>query len=160
MDMTDFHLLALTTEERIAARYPGKEVLTPKQVADVIGQHVDHVRDRLLNGSLIPGLRKDGGRWRIPVGSLIEAIDSLSRPDGPAPLPPASQLASTAPLTRRRRPLNAHRERMRAHQFWTEVFAQVDRARQLAQAKAWRMKLADVAGIALDDLPPKPRGPL
>lgn len=105
---------AITTADIIHARFPGKVVLTVTEVAIVIGQHPDHVRGRLRNGSLIPGLRRDDGRWRVPVESLVEAIDRLTAPPGPAkPLPP-SQLASTANPTRKGRPLRAHFERMRA----------------------------------------------
>lgn len=104
---------SISTAEIIHARFPGKVVLTSAEVAIVLGQHVDHVRDRLLNGSLIPGLRKDGARWRVPVASLVEAIDRLTEPPGPAKVLPPSQLASTANPTRRQRPLTAHFEAMR-----------------------------------------------
>ncbi len=53
--------MTTTTADIIRERFPGRVVLTPAEVAEVIGQHPDHVRDRLLSGTLIPGLRKDGG---------------------------------------------------------------------------------------------------
>ncbi|MCL7713203.1 helix-turn-helix domain-containing protein [Stenotrophomonas mori] len=96
-----------TTADIIRELFPGRVVLTPAEVAEVIGQHVDHVRDRLLRGTLIPGLRKDGGRWRVPVADLAEAIDGLARPS-PPPVLTRSQMASTASPTRRRRPLGPH----------------------------------------------------
>lgn len=105
---------AISTAEIIHARFPGKVVLTVTEVAIVIGQHPDHVRGRLRNGSLVPGLRRDGGRWRVPVESLVEAIDRLTAPPEPAKLPPPSQLASTANPTRKGRPLKAQFERRRA----------------------------------------------
>jgi len=96
-----------TTADIIRERFPGRVVLMPKQVAEVIGQHPDHVRDRLLRDTLIPGLRKDGGRWRVPVADLVEAVDRLTRPV-PPPAVTRSQMASTASPTRRRRPLGPH----------------------------------------------------
>jgi len=103
----------ITTAEIIRERFPGKVVLTVAEVAIVIGQHPDHVRDRLRNGSLVPGLQRDGGRWRVPVESLVEAIDRLTAPPGPAKVLPPSQLASTANPTRKQRPMKAHFEAMR-----------------------------------------------
>lgn len=153
MTEIDFILLAKTVAEAIEARFPGKPILTPKQVAEVMGQHPDTVRDRLLHGTLVPGLRKDHGRWRVPVDKLVAAIESLTEPDGPAPVPTRSQIASTASPFRKGRPLDAYRARRRAHMFWQAVFAEVDHARLLARVEADRKALATLAGIELDQIP-------
>lgn len=103
-----------TTADIIRTCFSGRVVLTPAETAKVIDQHVDHVRDRLQKGTLILGLRKDGGRWRIPVALLVDAVDGLARPSPPSPVSPPSQLQSLPAPIRRRRPLTAHLVRLNA----------------------------------------------
>lgn len=70
------------TSDIIRERFPGRGVLTPPEVAEVwrgerTREAVGAIRKRLSRGTLIPGLKKNGGRWEIPVGSLIKAIERL-----------------------------------------------------------------------------------
>ena len=75
-------LLQSITSDIIRERFPGRGVLTPPEVAEVwrgerTREAVGAIRKRLSRGTLIPGLKKNGGRWEIPVGSLIKAIERL-----------------------------------------------------------------------------------
>lgn len=78
----DLRTLALTVAENIAAKYPKLPHLNPKQVADVLWDRTDRsavnsVRDRLVAGTLIPGLPKQDGRWVVPTEDLIRIFDGL-----------------------------------------------------------------------------------
>jgi hypothetical protein len=78
----DIQLLALTVADNIAAKYPKLPHLNPKQVADVLWDRTDRsamnsVRDRLMAGTLIPGLPKQGGRWLVPTEDLIRIFDNM-----------------------------------------------------------------------------------
>lgn len=120
------------TSDIIRERFPGRGVLTPPEVAEVwrgerTREAVGAIRKRLSRGTLIPGLKKNGGRWEIPVGSLIKAIEALdgggdeyeddedSQPIHPQAAPPSG--------TRRR----AIGPRMSdTVGFWDEVFDALD----------------------------------
>ncbi len=59
--------------------------MTPAEVALVlfgIGDKsgAQRVRERLDKGSLLPGLKKSGGRWLIPVASLVASLEALEKP--------------------------------------------------------------------------------
>lgn len=74
------------TLDIVKEKYPGRATLTPEDVAVVIHGNADRstvqgVRDQLAAGLIVPGLRKLGGRWIVPVGPLVEALDGLSQPD-------------------------------------------------------------------------------
>jgi len=76
------NVLHATTEEIINGRFPGRVVLTPPEVAEVwrgerTREAVGAIRKRLSRGTLIPGLKKNGGRWEVPVEGLIKAIERL-----------------------------------------------------------------------------------
>lgn len=78
----DLRTLALTVAENIAAKYPKLPHLNPKQVADVLWNRTDRsavnsIRERLVAGTLIPGLPKQGGRWVVPTEDLIRIFDDL-----------------------------------------------------------------------------------
>ena len=75
-------LLASITSDIIRERFPGRGVLTPPEVAEVwrgerTREAVGAIRKRLSRGTLIPGLKKNGGRWEVPVEGLIKAIERL-----------------------------------------------------------------------------------
>lgn len=79
------------TARILQERFPNRIVLTAKEVAEVIHGKMDaatvqRVHRELERGILIPGLRKEGGRWRIPVQALIRSIDGLTH--SPEPVGP------------------------------------------------------------------------
>lgn len=83
--MMNFHILALSTAEIVQTTFPGRATLTPAEVALVlfgIGDKsgAQRVRERLDKGSLLPGLKKSGGRWLIPVASLVASLEALEKP--------------------------------------------------------------------------------
>lgn len=75
-----------------AAYPPPRTHITPSECAAALHKvgpggrvspgRVNRVRERLEQGTLIPGLRKDGGRWRVPIAAFALALD---RVQGPAP---------------------------------------------------------------------------
>lgn len=71
------------TREILKNRFPNRIILNTREVAEVLVGKIDaasvqSVQRRLERGILIPGLKKQGGRWRIPVQSLIHSIESLA----------------------------------------------------------------------------------
>ncbi|HEL3634759.1 MULTISPECIES: hypothetical protein [Stenotrophomonas maltophilia group] len=81
----NFQILALSTAEIVQTTFPGRATLTPAEVALVlfgIGDKsgAQRVRERLDKGSLLPGLKKSGGRWLIPVASLVASLEALEKP--------------------------------------------------------------------------------
>lgn len=81
----NFLILALSTAEIVQTTFPGRATLTPAEVALVlfgIGDKsgAQRVRERLDKGSLLPGLKKSGGRWLIPVASLVSSLEALEKP--------------------------------------------------------------------------------
>ncbi|MBA0286877.1 hypothetical protein D7Y26_03540 [Stenotrophomonas maltophilia] len=83
--MMNFQILALSTAEIVQTTFPGRATLTPAEVALVlfgIGDKsgAQRVRERLDKGSLLPGLKKSGGRWLIPVASLVASLEALEKP--------------------------------------------------------------------------------
>ena len=81
----NFQILALSTAEIVQTTFPGRATLPPAEVALVlfgIGDKsgAQRVRERLDKGSLLPGLKKSGGRWLIPVASLVASLEALEKP--------------------------------------------------------------------------------
>ncbi len=69
-------------QDIILGQFPGRITLSCKEVALLIyGQDsraaCNGVRDRLMAGTLIPGLRKNGRRWVIPILALARAMEAL-----------------------------------------------------------------------------------
>lgn len=73
-------------------------MLSPKDVAEALHgdaratkQRVEAVREKLDDGTLIPGIRKARGdkRWSIPLDALARALDERGRADVAPVLPPA-----------------------------------------------------------------------
>lgn len=85
-----------SSTEVLQDAYPGRVALSPKEVAQAIyglgkdtKKRVESVRNALDDGSLIPGLRKNGSRWLIPIASLGAAMDEKRRREVPTPMPVA-----------------------------------------------------------------------
>ena len=101
----------LTTAEIIAAKFPGRVVLTPEEVAEIWKGKttrgvVGEIREKLKRGTLIPGLSKNGGRWDVPVSDLIKAIDALiADPLAPRPVTYPQGSAPSCPGGRKRAPI-------------------------------------------------------
>ena len=130
--METLAIQACVTSTIIQERFPGRVVLSPEEVAEVwrgsrSRQAVAAIRKRLSRGTLIPGLKKNGGRWEVPVDKLVQAVERLGAGENddeeeddqlvhPQAAPPSG--------TRRR----AIGPRMSdTVGFWDDVFAELDR---------------------------------
>lgn len=67
--------------------FPGRSSLSPKEIARAIygegkdtKKRVEQINRALNEGRLVPGLRKDGPRWRVPIASLGRAMDRREQP--------------------------------------------------------------------------------
>lgn len=79
------HALALSTTEIVQTTFPGRAALTPAEVALLllaIGDEsgVKRVRDLLNQATPLSGVKKSGGRWLIPIASLVSCIEAMDRP--------------------------------------------------------------------------------
>lgn len=138
----NFHILALSTTEIVQTTFPGRATLTPAEVALVlfgIGDKsgAQRVRERLDKGSLLPGLKKSGGRWLIPVASLVSSLEALEKPSptmmeegkgnqGPVYIP---MRTGSSPSRRRSRAPIGHRPGILAFQSqeaWSRVWEKYD----------------------------------
>lgn len=77
---------------RVARKYGARLTLNPREVAELIEGNSDaltvkSIHRRLANGSLVPNLRRSGGRWLVPVDALLDAVDALTQ------APPAVRLS-------------------------------------------------------------------
>ena len=124
--------LCSITSDIIRERFPGRGVLTPPEVAEVWrGERtrgaVAAIGKRLSRGTLIPGPEKNGGRWEIPVGSLIKAIESLDggRDDEDEEDEQPVHSQAGPPSGTRRRTLGPRMSDTAG--FWDEVFTELDR---------------------------------
>ncbi len=125
-------LLALPTSTIIQDRFPGRVVLSPEEVAEVwrgsrSRKAVSAIRKRLSRGTLVPGLKKNGGRWEVPVEGLVKAIEKLmaggDEDDDEEDAQPVDPQAAPPSGTRRR----AIGPRMSdTVGFWDEVFHDLD----------------------------------
>jgi hypothetical protein len=114
------------TADIIRERFPGRAELGPDEVAAVLHGRTDRsavqrVREELDRGLLVPGLRKRGGRWRVPVGPLVAALDGLAETAPSASPAPAGRHTVVIPA-----PVPAQKRRGR-----------VPDAVRLANAMAW-----------------------
>jgi len=138
----NFHILALSTAEIVQTTFPGRATLTPAEVALVlfgIGDKsgAQRVRERLDKGSLLPGLKKSGGRWLIPVASLVSSLEALEKPapammeesrgnQGPVYI---SMRTGSSPSRRRSRAPIGHRPgilAMQTKEVWSKVWEKYD----------------------------------
>lgn len=81
----------ISANERILRdMFPDQATLSPEDLAQALmGSRsrgvANGIRDKLRNEELIPGLRKVGNVWRIPIGKAAEVLDGLTAaPPSPA----------------------------------------------------------------------------
>ena len=123
-----------------AAFPPPRAMLTVEEVARVIYGRGDlggreAVTAGLRRGDIIPGLRKVGGRWLVPIKALADWLDSLAAGSGPhgSAGPPAathSPRHPSAQVVRRGRMPDSARlsARQTAQQMRTSTFLNAVRA--------------------------------
>ncbi len=97
----------------------------------------EQTRDQLSRGLIVPGLRKFGGSWLVPITTLAAALDGLVETDGtgrstPKALPATRTVVSAEPLVPRRAgrlPTRAKQrlelQQARAGQFWPLVLSTI-----------------------------------
>lgn len=95
----------------------------------------EQTRDQLARGLIVPGLRKFGGSWLVPITTLAAALDDLVETNAagtsiPKPLPATRSVVSAEPLVPRRagRVPNRAKQRLemqqsRASRFWPLVLS-------------------------------------
>ena len=122
--------------------FPGKLMLMVEDVARVLRRTgaggYEQTREQLANGVIVPGFRKMGGQWLVPIAALADALDSLVDLDSmgraaPKPLPTRHTVISgNAVLDRPRRGRTPDRlkgQQARALAFWPAVLARFDAGR-------------------------------
>lgn len=122
--------------------FPGKLMLTVEEVARVLGRTgaggYEQTREQLANGVIVPGLRKMGGQWLVPIAALANALDNLVDLDSlgrasPKPLPTRHTVISANPVVDRPRqgriPNRLKAQQARALVFWPTVLARLDAGR-------------------------------
>jgi hypothetical protein len=122
--------------------FPGKLMLTVDDVARVLGRTgaggYEQTREQLANGVIVPGLRKIGGQWLVPIAALANALDDLVDLDGlgrasPRPLPTRHTVIGPNPVVDRPRrgriPDRLKAQQARVSVFWQAVLARHDAAR-------------------------------
>ncbi|MEE6228413.1 hypothetical protein [Stenotrophomonas maltophilia] len=156
----NFQILALSTAEIVQTTFPGRATLTPAEVALVlfgIGDKsgAQRVRERLDKGSLLPGLKKSGGRWLIPVASLVASLEALEKPiptmmeegrgnQGPVYIPMRS---GTHLKQGRSRGRIGHRPgilALQSQQVWTSVWQKYDALEMIRDRVERRMLQEDL----------------
>lgn len=122
----------------LRAKFPDKVMLTVEDVADVLGKTgaggYEQTREQLAAGVIVPGLRKLGGSWLVPITALANALDNLVMVDdeghaSPKPLPVRRAVISADPLADRPRrgrvPNRLKQQQARAMAFWSVVLPRV-----------------------------------
>lgn len=137
-------VLHAVTEEIITGRFPGRIALTSEEVAEVwrgsrSREAVGAIRERLSRGTLVPGLKKNGGGWDVPVEGLVKAIGKLMAGGDEDEDDPASIHPQAAPAGGTRRCAIGPRVSDTV-EFWSEVFATLD----MLEAEARRASLAGI----------------
>lgn len=88
-----------TSTEVLQDAFPGRISLSPQEIAAALfgadkatKKRVESVRVALDEGRLVPGIRKTGARWRVPIAALGAALDeqrrretAIARDIGPTP---------------------------------------------------------------------------
>ena len=119
--------------------FPGKLMLTVDDVARVLGRTgaggYEQTREQLANGVIVPGLKKMGGQWLVPIAALAVALDGLVDLDSlggatPKPLPTRHTVISGNPVIdgprRGRVPDRVKAQHARALAFWPAILARFD----------------------------------
>jgi len=119
--------------------FPGKLMLTVDDVARVLGRTgaggYEQTREQLANGVIVPGLKKMGGQWLVPIAALADALDNLVDLDTlgraiPKSLPTRHTVVSGNPVVDRPRrgrvPDRLKAQQARALAFWPAVLARFD----------------------------------
>lgn len=152
-------------------QWPGKVALTPEEVAVVLSKQPETIREKMRDGSL-PGAKKQGGRWVLPLPDLADYIEP---PQAPPSLPSSSAVKRTATGSRRRRAVVMN---YRTDMFWSQVARVLGmheladelaaRAEQVlekyvmtfltARAKRRRARLKAIAGRVEEEPPLRPDG--
>lgn len=122
--------------------FPGKLMLTVDDVARVLGRTgaggYEQTREQLANGIIVPGLKKMGGQWLVPIPALANALDNLVDLDSlgratPKPLPTRHAVISGNPVVdkprRGRIPDRLKAQQARASAFWSAALARFDAER-------------------------------
>lgn len=128
--------------------FPGKLMLTIEDVARVLGRTgtggYEQTRQQLAAGVIVPGLKKLGGQWLVPIAALADALDRLVLLDDeghatPRPLQARHTIVSANPVADRPRrgriPARLKAQQARAMAFWPAVLARFDAGRY---DTAWR----------------------
>lgn len=71
-----------SSTEVLQAAFPGRVALNPREIAQAIygagkdtRKRIEQVNRALNEGRLVPGLRKSGPRWLVPIAALGKALD-------------------------------------------------------------------------------------
>jgi hypothetical protein len=115
--------------DEIRKTYPKAGTLSVEQVAQHLGKAGistdDQKRAALLDGILVPGLRKNGDEWSAPIRGVAAAIDSLGGALKHQAIPGTREGRREPPGSPREASRNLER-RVRAREFWGQVIAHVD----------------------------------
>lgn len=127
--------------------FPGKVMLSVEDVALVLGRTgaggYEQTREQLAAGVIVPGLRKMGGSWLVPITALAAALDRLVAIDddglaSPKPMPAKRAVINPERTPERPRkgriPNRLKQQQIRALAFWGSVLALADAKRF---DKAW-----------------------
>lgn len=139
--------LRKSSTEVLQDAFPGRVTLSPKEVARAIHgeglytkKRVEAVRNALDAGTLIPGLRKDGPRWRVPIAALGAALDAQVRAQG-------SKAAQAEPPPRRSKHSTIGPRMLLARQRSAAVWLEIS-------AEFYRLEAASTGQHLDTNLPP------
>ena len=75
-----------TSTEVLQDAFPGRVSLSPQEIAAALfgadkatKKRVESIRVALDEGQLVPGIRKTGARWSVPIAALGAALDEQRR---------------------------------------------------------------------------------
>ena len=124
-------------ERLLRDMFPDQATLSPEDLAQALmGKRsrgvANGIRAKLRNEDLVPGLRKVGNVWRIPIGKAAKVLDDLTATPPPPPLV-RSKRAVQGPIFLLRRQRNE------------EFFSAVLEAYRVLEAAAKRQALTAVS---------------